>query len=69
MVSSSGYPETLVWLAIGEEGVAILDQVSMHTLEKYPYDSIVTFGGCQVSSSLKVPTPNNSPMNPYYFKG
>lgn len=55
MVSASGYSETLVWLAIGEEGVAILDQVSMHTLEKYPYDSIVTFGGCQVNKMVFKP--------------
>jgi len=48
MVSAPGYPDNSVWLAICEEGVAILDQISMHTLEKYPYDSIVTFGGCQV---------------------
>ena len=47
-VSSSGYPDTSVWLAVGEDGVAVLDQASMHPLERYSYDSVVTFGGCQV---------------------
>jgi len=45
MVSALGYPDNLVRLAVCEEGVAILDQILMYTLEKYPYDSIVK---CQV---------------------
>ena len=40
-----------VWLAIGEDGVAVLDYATMHPTTKYPYEAIVTFGGCQVSGS------------------
>ena len=39
-----------VWLAVGEDGVAVLDYGTMHPTTKYPYESIITFGGCQVSN-------------------
>ena len=37
-----------IWYTVGEEGVALLDHQTMHPTAKYPYDTIVTFGGCQV---------------------
>lgn len=37
-----------IWYTVGEEGVALLDHQTMHPTAKYPYDNIVTFGGCQV---------------------
>ena len=39
---------TEIWLAVGEEGVAVLDYTTMHPTAKYSYETIVTFGGCQV---------------------
>ena len=38
----------LLWLGVGEEGVALLQHSSLQLLAKYPYAAIVTFGGCQV---------------------
>ena len=35
-----------IWYTVGEEGVALLDHQTMHPTAKYPYDTIVTFGGC-----------------------
>ena len=37
-----------IWLAVGEDGVALLEHTTMHPTAKYPYETIVTFGGCQV---------------------
>ena len=42
-----------IWLAVGEDGVALLEHTTMHPTAKYPYEAIVTFGGCQVKISLK----------------
>lgn len=36
-----------MWLCVGEDGINILDSDSMQPLSRHPYDSIVTFGGCQ----------------------
>ncbi|KAM9354352.1 pleckstrin homology domain-containing family H member 1 isoform 2-T2 [Pholidichthys leucotaenia] len=35
-----------VWLAISEDGLCVLDY-TMHTLATYPYQSVITFGGCR----------------------
>lgn len=34
-------------MAVNEDGISILDLHSMQPLVRYPYDSVVTFGGCQ----------------------
>uniref|UniRef100_A0A8B9KE90 Pleckstrin homology domain containing, family H (with MyTH4 domain) member 1 n=1 Tax=Astyanax mexicanus TaxID=7994 RepID=A0A8B9KE90_ASTMX len=43
-------PSTLqqmqVWLAVSEDGLNVLDY-SMHLLVTYPYQSVITFGGCK----------------------
>ena len=44
--------ESNIWLAVGEDGVALLDYTTMHPTARYPYDNIVTFGGCQVSKAF-----------------
>uniref|UniRef100_A0A0K2VEH6 Uncharacterized protein n=4 Tax=Lepeophtheirus salmonis TaxID=72036 RepID=A0A0K2VEH6_LEPSM len=36
-----------IWMSINEEGISILDHSTMQLTSRYPYDSIVTFGGCQ----------------------
>ena len=41
-----------VWLAVGEDGVALLDYTTMHPTSRFPYDNIVTFGGCQVNQLM-----------------
>ncbi|XP_076312352.1 pleckstrin homology domain-containing family H member 1-like isoform X1 [Tachypleus tridentatus] len=36
-----------VWLAVGEDGVAVLDFTSMKLKLRYPYSLVTTFGGCR----------------------
>uniref|UniRef100_A0A3B3ZVH8 Uncharacterized protein n=1 Tax=Periophthalmus magnuspinnatus TaxID=409849 RepID=A0A3B3ZVH8_9GOBI len=38
--------QTQVWLAVNEDGLCILD-LTMHPLVTYPYQCVVTFGGCR----------------------
>ena len=45
---------SLVWLAVNEDGVSLLDQHSMQLLARYSYDNVVTFGGCQDDFMLVV---------------
>ena len=42
------------WLAVSDEGTAVLDLESMSPTSFYPYDSVVTFGGCQDDFMLVV---------------
>ena len=42
------------WLAVSDEGIAVLDMESMSPSSFYPYDSVVTFGGCQDDFMLVV---------------
>jgi hypothetical protein len=41
---------------VGEDGICTLDYTSMQQLSKHPYDSIVTFGGCQDDFMLVLTT-------------
>uniref|UniRef100_H3C5E6 Pleckstrin homology domain containing, family H (with MyTH4 domain) member 1 n=1 Tax=Tetraodon nigroviridis TaxID=99883 RepID=H3C5E6_TETNG len=38
--------ETQVWLAVNEDGLCVLD-LTMNPLVSYPYQGVVTFGGCR----------------------
>ncbi|XP_073720906.1 pleckstrin homology domain-containing family H member 1-like [Misgurnus anguillicaudatus] len=38
--------QTQVWLAVNEDGLSVLD-FTMHLLVTYPYQSVITFGGCK----------------------
>jgi len=49
-----------LWLAINEEGVSLLSHMSMQVIERFPYQSIVTFGGCQEDFMLVVSSPTSS---------
>nr|XP_012374633.1 pleckstrin homology domain-containing family H member 1 isoform X2 [Dasypus novemcinctus] len=43
----SSKENTLVWIAVNEDGVSILDHDTMQVHVTYPYSSVMTFGGCQ----------------------
>ncbi|XP_036449275.1 LOW QUALITY PROTEIN: pleckstrin homology domain-containing family H member 1 [Colossoma macropomum] len=45
-VPPSALQQTQVWLAVSEDGLSVLDY-SMHLLVTYPYQSVITFGGCK----------------------
>ncbi|XP_050526156.1 uncharacterized protein CG43867 isoform X3 [Daktulosphaira vitifoliae] len=38
---------TIVWLAVSEDSVSLLELRSMQLIETYMYDQVLTFGGCQ----------------------
>ncbi|XP_056624582.1 pleckstrin homology domain-containing family H member 1 isoform X2 [Triplophysa dalaica] len=42
----SSIDQTQVWLAVNEDGLSVLDY-TMHPLVTYPYQSVITFGGCR----------------------
>uniref|UniRef100_A0A1A7X1T9 Pleckstrin homology domain containing, family H (With MyTH4 domain) member 1 n=1 Tax=Iconisemion striatum TaxID=60296 RepID=A0A1A7X1T9_9TELE len=45
-VPPSPVQQSQVWLAVSEDGLCVLDG-TMHTLVTYPYQSVITFGGCR----------------------
>ncbi|XP_072313979.1 pleckstrin homology domain-containing family H member 1 [Eucyclogobius newberryi] len=45
-VPPSSVEQTEVWLAVNEDGLCVLD-VTMHPLVTYPYQCVITFGGCR----------------------
>lgn len=46
----------MIWLAVSEDALSILDLTSMTPLARYPYNSVVTFGGCQDDFMLVIGT-------------
>uniref|UniRef100_A0A7N8XXY2 Pleckstrin homology domain containing, family H (with MyTH4 domain) member 1 n=1 Tax=Mastacembelus armatus TaxID=205130 RepID=A0A7N8XXY2_9TELE len=45
-VPPSPVEQSQVWLAVNEDGLCVLDY-TMHTLITFPYQSVITFGGCR----------------------
>ncbi|XP_066133344.1 pleckstrin homology domain-containing family H member 1 [Saccopteryx bilineata] len=43
----SSKESALVWIAVNEDGVSILDHNTMRVQVTYPYSSVMTFGGCR----------------------
>ncbi|XP_054260935.1 uncharacterized protein CG43867 isoform X1 [Macrosteles quadrilineatus] len=44
----------VVWLAIAEDAVTLLDLACMQQIARYPYTAVLTFGGCQDDFMLVV---------------
>ena len=44
----------IIWLAIHEDGVSLLELQTMQPLVRYSYEHVVTFGGCQEDFMLVV---------------
>ncbi|GLV35231.1 uncharacterized protein CBL_01620 [Carabus blaptoides fortunei] len=60
-------PSAMVWLAVAEDSVTILDLATMNLLVRYAYTSIVTFGGCQDDFMLVVCPEENEPSQKLLF--
>ncbi|KAM6073742.1 pleckstrin homology domain-containing family H member 1 [Chlamydotis macqueenii] len=43
----SSLEDCLVWIAVNEDGISILDYNTMHLKVSYSYSSVLTFGGCR----------------------
>ncbi|XP_051775721.1 pleckstrin homology domain-containing family H member 1 isoform X2 [Erpetoichthys calabaricus] len=46
-VPPSPLEESTLWLAVSEEGISILEYSTMRLILTYPYQSVMTFGGCR----------------------
>lgn len=55
-VQLSSKESTLVWIAVNEDGVSILDHTTMQVRVTYPYTSLMTFGGCRDDFMLVIRT-------------
>lgn len=57
----------MVWLAVSEDSVTLLELASMNVIVRYQYNSIVTFGGCQDDFMLVVCPEENEPSQKLLF--
>ncbi|XP_022255009.1 uncharacterized protein CG43867-like [Limulus polyphemus] len=46
-----------VWIAVTEDSLVLLDYATMQPFERYPYSSVLTFGGCKDDFMLVVSQP------------
>lgn len=44
----------MVWLAVAEDAITLLGLGCMQPIARYPYTSVLTFGGCQDDFMLVV---------------
>lgn len=44
----------MIWLAVNEDSITVLDLATMQQRVRYPYTSVLTFGGCQEDFMLVV---------------
>jgi len=59
---------SILWMAINEDGVSLLDQHSMQPLARYSYDNVVTFGGCQEDFMLVTTSETESNNSKKYHQ-
>lgn len=52
--------QAMSWLAISEDALNVLDLSSMAPMARYPYSSVMTFGGCQDDFMLVVGTDDSA---------
>jgi hypothetical protein len=48
------FDQAMAWLAVSEDALSVLELSSMTPLARYPYSSVMTFGGCQDDFMLVV---------------
>lgn len=44
----------MIWLAVNEDSITVLDLATMQQRVRYPYTNVLTFGGCQEDFMLVV---------------
>lgn len=58
----------VVWLAVAEDSLSVLELASMAPIATHPYSSVVTFGGCQDDFMLVVVAPDEgAPPQKFIF--
>ncbi|XP_041122744.1 pleckstrin homology domain-containing family H member 1 [Polyodon spathula] len=51
---------TMTWLAVSEDGVSVLEYNTMRLVMTYPYQSVMTFGGCCDDFMIVVSQPKDT---------
>lgn len=49
----------MIWLAVNEDSITVLDLATMQQRVRYPYTTVLTFGGCQEDFMLVVTQQND----------
>lgn len=55
--------QAIAWLAVAEDALSVLELSSMTPLARYPYSTVMTFGGCQDDFMLVVGNEDALPPN------
>uniref|UniRef100_A0A6P7F523 Uncharacterized protein CG43867-like isoform X5 n=1 Tax=Diabrotica virgifera virgifera TaxID=50390 RepID=A0A6P7F523_DIAVI len=57
----------MIWLAVNEDAITVLDLATMQQRMKYPYTNVLTFGGCQEDFMLVVTQNDQLPSQKLIF--
>ncbi|VEN50034.1 unnamed protein product [Callosobruchus maculatus] len=57
----------MIWLAVGEDAITVLDLATMQQRVRYPYTNVLTFGGCQEDFMLVVTQNDQQPSQKLIF--
>ncbi|XP_072392658.1 uncharacterized protein CG43867-like isoform X6 [Diabrotica undecimpunctata] len=57
----------MIWLAVNEDAITVLDLATMQQRMKYPYTNVLTFGGCQEDFMLVVTQNDQVPSQKLIF--
>jgi hypothetical protein len=57
----------MIWLAVNEDSITILDLATMQQRVRYPYTNVLTFGGCQEDFMLVVTQNDQQPSQKLIF--
>uniref|UniRef100_A0A1Y1LP69 PH domain-containing protein n=1 Tax=Photinus pyralis TaxID=7054 RepID=A0A1Y1LP69_PHOPY len=57
----------MIWLAVNEDSITVLDLATMQQCVRYPYTNVLTFGGCQEDFMLVVTQNDQQPSQKLIF--
>lgn len=57
----------MVWLAVNEDSITVLELATMQQRVRYPYTNVLTFGGCQEDFMLVVTQNDQQPSQKLIF--
>ncbi|XP_017775898.1 PREDICTED: uncharacterized protein CG43867 isoform X3 [Nicrophorus vespilloides] len=57
----------MIWLAVNEDAITVLDLATMQQRVRYPYTNVLTFGGCQEDFMLVVTQNDQQPSQKLIF--
>ncbi|XP_060531938.1 uncharacterized protein CG43867 isoform X3 [Cylas formicarius] len=63
----SQHESPMIWLAVNEDSITVLDLATMQQRVRYPYTNVLTFGGCQEDFMLVVTQNDQQPSQKLIF--